>query len=536
MLKKELRSRKPEACTGAGEVPAVDQGKGDHRVGGVRLTIFKGLILSALVSVTLYGMLNRGLFGPEPWLAVAIAILSVLIAVRFMGVGYFADLTRPAWTLVGLLAALVAVKGLSLIWTVSPIETYGELLRSSVYLAVFALAATSLPSRLLVGPFVDSMSLIAGAVAGWGVLQKTNPTEFPPTSFDGVRVDSTLGYPNTVAVVLGMGIALGLGRMTGLKNPVARGLYATLILVLGAILYFTFSRGGMLSLGAGLVVLFIVGERRLQMLANLLLVLVPLAWLLVWARDLKTLFSYTSDDSLRAIEGAAFRTDFAIAILAAFVMQVGFAVLIGRYGLTPRVHRALGTAAVATVVVVAGIVGYSIVDRELSSGGFFNDSKKRIKKTEDVSQRLVSFGASDNRSKYWIVAWEEWKEHPLTGTGAGTFANSWLDNRPDSSRVKQVHNVYLEQGTETGVFAFLALLGFAVLLVLYASRAAWRASGEQRVLLSGLVAAVVVYLVSSGLEWHWYIPASTIFFFALAGATAKFASKPEWEALEEASV
>jgi hypothetical protein len=81
------------------------------------------------------------------------------------------------------------------------------------------------------------------------------------------------------------------------------------------------------------------------------------------------------------------------------------------------------------------------------------------------------------------------------------------------------------------VFAFLALVGFAVTLVGYSARAAWRSqAGERRLLLAGLVSALVVYLVSSVLEWHWYIPGSTLIFFFLAGITAKFASREDWDA------
>jgi hypothetical protein len=46
------------------------------------------------------------------------------------------------------------------------------------------------------------------------------------------------------------------------------------------------------------------------------------------------------------------------------------------------------------------------------------------------------------------------------------------------------------------------------------------------------MSALVVYLVSSFLEWHWYIPGSTLFFFLLAGITAKFACIEEWVAPE----
>jgi len=87
----------------------------------------------------------------------------------------------------------------------------------------------------------------------------------------------------------------------------------------------------------------------------------------------------------------------------------------------------------------------------------------------------------------------------------------------------------LEQGTETGVFAFLALLGFVAVLLGHAGRAAWRSdpSGEHRLLLAGLVSTLVIYLASSVFEWHWYMPASTLFFFILAAVAAKFASRTD---------
>ncbi len=140
--------------------------------------------------------------------------------------------------------------------------------------------------------------------------------------------------------------------------------------------------------------------------------------------------------------------------------------------------------------------------------------------------RLTSL-SSNSRANYWRVAWEEWKKHPLTGTGAGTFSYTWLENRPGFGGVKQVHNVYLEQGTETGIVAFLALVSFCTLLLMYTGWATLRAVGERQVLLAGLTAAVAVYLVSSALEWHWYIPASTIYFFVLAGVTVRLAAREE---------
>jgi hypothetical protein len=464
-------------------------------------------------------------------LPVAAAILGLVVITLFVA-EYFADVPRIAWVLIGLLAVLVAVKGLSLTWSISRTETVLELLRSSMYLATFALAAASLSSQRLVGPFIDGMSLIAGAVAGYGVLQKVSPVEYPANTTDGIRVGSTLEYANTVAVVLGMGIALGLGRMTQLKNPIVRGVYAALILVFGVILYLTFSRGGMLSLAAGLVVLFVVGGRRLQMLGSLLLIFGPLVWLVWEVQGLATFFDFVPEEAPRAADGYAFRTYLIIAVVQAFLLQTIYAFLVERYELVPVLRRVLGIVAIVAILAGAGTMGFLVVGEHQGSEEIVGAFTRKVEDTQDVQDRLTSL-SSNSRSTYWRVAWNEWKEHPLTGTGAGTFMYTWLENRPGFGGVRQVHNTYLEQGTETGIVAFLALVGFAAFLFGYAAWAAWRAAGERKVLLAGLTAATTVYLVSSALEWHWYIPPSTIYFFILAGVTIKLAAQAEQPSPDE---
>ena len=94
-----------------------------------RLSIFKTFLLVALVVITAYGMLNRGLFGEERWIPVAGVILAIMFVSLFVS-DFYQDMPRLGWMLVGLMAVLVAVKGLSMIWTISPTETIEELLRS----------------------------------------------------------------------------------------------------------------------------------------------------------------------------------------------------------------------------------------------------------------------------------------------------------------------------------------------------------------------------------------------------------------------
>jgi hypothetical protein len=488
------------------------------------LSAFKGFVLLLLLGLTAYGMFRRGLYPVELWSPVAAAVMGIFILTLFVR-GYYSEIPRIGWVLVGLLGGLVAIKGLSLIWTISRLETVQELLRSSMYLAVFVAALGAVSSLRRASAVTDGAILISVAVAGYGLLQKINPVDYPVTSTSGVRVDSTLQYPNTTALVVGMGALLALGRMTGVKNALARAIYAAMTLILFATLYLTFSRGGLLAAGVGIVALFVLSSNRLQMFANLVLVGGPLGWLYFRIQQLPELTRQGLDPAQRLDAGMAFRNDMLIALAAVFLLQLLYAALARRYELTPGTHRALGAGSLAAVVVAAGVAGYALVGEQVREQGLYDTFTGTVDDSGSgvldgalgVSGRLDNLSVG-HREAYWEVAWQEWRQHPLTGTGAGTFMYTWLQDRPIDTGVKQVHNLYLEQGTETGVFAFAAVVGFALLLAGHVVRGAWTASGERRVLLSALGAVTITYLFSSVFEWHWYIPASTLFFFILAGA------------------
>ncbi|MDP8900350.1 MAG: O-antigen ligase family protein, partial [Actinomycetota bacterium] len=531
---------------------------------------FKAFAGLSLVGATVFGLMGNGLYYDALWLPVAAGVLWLLFA-TVLARGFYGGVSPEGWVMISLLALLVLVKGLSMIWTISETETIKETLRASMYLATFAIvlaadaavprlgwalvvplavalgllwetpyrsalllllmaavvgasafARGSRPGYRQVGPMVDGLGLAVAAVAGYGLLQKAYPDDYEITSIDGYRADSTIGYPNTTAVLLGMGAVLALSRMTALRNPMLRGLYAVLLLGSLVTLYLTLSRGGIGSFVVGLGVLFVLGTNRLQMLANLLLVSLPGAW--VWWRiqDLGALLDPDAAAGRKVADGLALRDDLTLALIAAFVLQAAYAYLASRYELTDVARRllvaavgigaALTAAALAVVLITGGVGGAA---REI----FSNPDQQG-----NATQRLVSLGIGF-RADYWRAGWEAWLENPLTGTGAGTFQYTWLEARTGVQGVKQIHNLYLEQLTETGIFAFLALLAFVAVLLAYIVRAARRCrpEGEDRLLLSGLVAALVVYLVSSVLEWHWYLPAVTLFFFVLAASTVRLA-------------
>lgn len=509
--------------TGAGETPETGRGKG-----GRRLAVFKALALLALLAVTAYGMLDGGLYFTPQWLPVAAGILALaLLTLLFRD--YYKDVPRFGWVLVGLLGALVAIKGLSLIWTISESLTIQELLRSAMYLATFAVALAAVSYRSQVEPLVDGMFLVLTPVAGYGLLQKIDPAEYPIGGVAPGRLNSTLEYANTFAMVAALGVMLGLARLDSLRNPLARGAYAALLLGFCVALFFTFSRGGFVSLGLGLAVYLALTGDRLRGIANLLLLCAPLSWLLLRSRGHEALYQPAAAEEASLAAGGALLIDLIVAAVAAFGLQAIYAAVSNRYGIARETRRLLGVGAVAAVVLLAGAGGY-VAFGAFSDSGAPADSSGGEGAAPGVGERLTSLDSL--RYAYWKVGLEAWRERPLTGTGAGTFEYTWLQERPIDTGVKQIHNLYLEQGTETGVFAFAAMVGLAAGLPLYTAAAALRtpeggpggAGAGRRALLAGFTGAIAVYLSSSALEWHWYIPASTLFFFILAAVAVKYAS------------
>src|SRR5215217_616799 len=377
--------------------------KGDkYRRPGRLLAVFKGLVMLVLLAATAYGMLDAGLYRDELWLPVAAGVLALLFVTVFVR-GFYWDLPTVGILLVGLLSALVAVKGLSMVWTISETETIKEILRSSIYLATFLMTLAALISGRQVGPLMDVLVLVVGAVAGYGLLQKINPIEYPVQSLDGVRVDSTLAYPNTAAVILGMGVVLALARMSTLRNFLLRGLYAVLALSFLIALYLTVSRGGIGSLGIGLIVLFILGSGRLQMLANLLLLSLPGAWLWWQMQSLPGLLGRSVSRQERLADGTAFRNDLIVALLVAFVLQAGYAFVANRYELLPPARRWIGIMVGAGVVLAACVGAFVLVEGYGGIGAAYQTLFSNPNQTGNVGQRLVSLGIGF-REDYWRVA------------------------------------------------------------------------------------------------------------------------------------
>ena len=150
---------------------------------------------------------------------------------------------------------------------------------------------------------------------------------------------------------------------------------------------------------------------------------------------------------------------------------VGVALALGRL----RLARLLTAAAGLTLVLALALPAGSLADDLAERGG--------------------------DRPWYWHVAWQEARDAPLAGRGAGTFHLSWIEHRPIDASVQDAHSLYLETLAELGVVGLaLLLLALAPPLAVALRRASSPAAA----------AGYVAFLVHAGADWDWELPAVTV--------------------------
>jgi hypothetical protein len=116
---------------------------------------------------------------------------------------------------------------------------------------------------------------------------------------------------------------------------------------------------------------------------------------------------------------------------------------------------------------------------------------------------LFTFAGHD-RGRYWAAALDSFADHPLVGSGAGTFARMWLRYRHENLGVLDAHNLYLEVLSELGPIGLallVAMLGVPVF-------AAFRSRREPFV--AAATAAYCAFLVHAGVDWDWEMPVVTL--------------------------
>lgn len=464
-----------------------------------------------------HGLVGRG--------AVA-AMLAGPTALAFFAGGYFAGprlaATVVAWALAGtgvLIArpdsnarapggrrlAVVAL-GLFTAWTFlsatwAPIPgravQRGEiaLLYSGALLAATALLQTRERLRSI------EPALAAGAlfVILYGLSERFLPglLHFASTSYSQGRLEQPLTYWNAEGEVAAIGLVL-CARIAGdtSRQRGVRMAAAAACAPLGMALYLSLSRGALFAAVAGMATLVVVAPHREQLGAAVLCCsTAALAALAAVLLDL------TNQDGI----GLASRERHGLLALILLVGLTAAATLAERRLIdrtrigSLRLPRQAGrmTATLICAGLAVAIIAGAAQPTEGGPGGGAN--------------RLIATGSI--RYAYWRVAVDAFAAEPLHGVGAGGWAVEWLRDEPSAPPVQDAHSLPLQTLAELGIggagllVAFLVGMGLAARYVLRGDRA----------LVAGPIAACVVYVAHSPLDWDWEMPALTLIAVVLAG-------------------
>jgi hypothetical protein len=479
---------------------------------------FLGAAISFLIVAPLAA--SDGGYWPSAWSWTTLVFAWVaVVTLFFRDTLRISMLERVFLLAIGSFAAWI---GLSLLWTSSTPRTVLELERALAYLAML-FAAVVLVRRSAYRSLLGGTWAAIVLVCTYALATRLFPERlgvFDPIA--GYRLSEPLGYWNALGIFACLGALLALGFAARADSVAVRCVAAASLLVLLPTLYFTFSRASWIALGVGLASAILLDPRRLQLTAAAL-ALAPapaLGVVLAFRSDALTRLGVTVENASREGHKLAGLL-FALALLNGLI-ALGFAHAERHLVISSRVRQsyALVLAVVALIAVVASFARFgsppTIVKR-------VHDSilKPAPDTRQDLNKRLFNL-SSRGRVTGWKVARHDAAEHPVLGSGAGTFELYWLEHRPSQMKIRDAHSLYLETLAELGP------PGLAILCLALALPVAGAIRARRHALVPAALGAYVAYLLHAGVDWDWEMVAVTITAL-LCGTAALVRSRPDSE-------
>jgi tetratricopeptide (TPR) repeat protein len=417
----------------------------------------------------------------------------------------------------GGLAALTAWTWFALLWTDNSVHTVLEGLRMLAYLGAAA-ALLLVVRRETVPALLRGLLAAIALVATYGLGTRLFPDRLG--TYDPIstyRLSEPLGYWNGFGIFAAMGAVLALGLLARDRNLAVRCLAGAAFTILLTALYFTFSRGALISLAIALVAAFALDARRLQLAAALIVVGIPSAIAVVIGSSSDALTR--QDSPLSAATDQGREVALAVGLLALVAAgAVGTLAFVERRWTPPQIARR-GFAVILAALALAGLTAFLVrvggpVDLVERVHNQFTDPPEQ---PVDLTRHLFSFSGS-GRADFWEEAWNQYAANPGLGSGPGTYEQYWYEHRPYPYVLRDAHGLYIETLAELGP------VGLTLLLVVLGVPLIAAAGARGHPLTAGAFGAYVAYLTHAGVDWDWELVGVTV--PALACGIALLALRP----------
>jgi len=456
------------------------------------------------------------------WLGTATVLAATAaLAAALLGALPWPELDRAGLAFLALAGLFVLWNGASISWSLDPDRSWAYTNRGLVYLAFACLG-------LFVGALVPraprtvaaGLAVFLAGVIGWALLGKVVPSLFP----DGgrlARLRSPIGYWNALALLADMAVALGLWLAARREHRHAVRIAGAVLLYAAVVsILLAYSRAGVLvAIAVGAVWLALRPE-KLESLVACGLAAGAGGALAAWAVTRPGIAHDAQPYSTRVHDGAVFG---AVFVVGAVIVAFAAAALLRADAESPLTPKQRGEYVRVALIGVAVLAVLLFAGSTIKAGG--PGQWLRARAHEFTSQanvkespgRVTSF-SSNHRWAWWKESWSSFLEHPLDGTGAGSFV---LVHRPRRSTSLDVttepHNVPLQFLGETGLVGFLLFAGAGVAAALGTRATLRRLRDEERPAALALALGVLAYLLWSIVDFDWDFVAVTGPAFFLVG-------------------
>jgi O-antigen ligase len=483
--------------------------------------VLAGILALLPGAMVVYLAFNAGGYFPNTQALVTIVLLLVLAGWIGFAEEPFAGLSPLLVLAAAALAGFAAWTLLSGAWSNSTARALLEFNRALLYLAALVLFGLAIRQRRQLQWLVWGLAAGIVVVCAIAVTTRLLPNVWP---IDRNLANDRLSYPitywNALGLLASVGVIFCLQMATRARGPaLTRIAGAAAIPLLATTVYFTFSRGAILTGGIGIVAYLALARPRGAVSG--LVAAVPAAAVAVVVAYHADLLA-TEHPTTQAAVSQGHRVAWVLAACTIAAAVIRLALLRVDKGLA-GMRRVIepGTALVAAGGTLAVAVALALV---LGAPGWIGQQYDRFtsdapvsegtRAGSDLRQRLTSV-SSNGRLDYWGVSIDEFEKSKLEGQGGGTFQLAWERERDFPGTVVDAHGLYPETLGELGLVG-LALLATALLAILVGLAA--RIRGDRRTLYAALFAAVLAWALAAAVDWHWEMPVVTLWLFAAGGA------------------
>lgn len=493
-------------------------------------------LVVVLVALAALAMLGIDLFGLDAARTTELAIVTVAlgVAVAWLLTETIAPhAPKVAWAGLALLALLAVWSGISLLWSVTPGETWLWINRALAYALVVLLAFTC-----------GASSARAGERVGVGLLGAIAFTAFCalagrvlPAVFDeGVsvaRLAGPLGDPAALGLLCAIGGPLALAVCTDMTRGAAARLAGVTALWLQLVaLLLAASRGAVVALAIGIIIFAWLRRSGTGMVGWIAAALIAAAPAFALALTRSGLGENGIAQDARVDDGLVLGAVL-LAGLAA-VLAIGWALLLlERRETAPRsTPNPLGRRIAMVAAALAAVV--VILIAAMSDGGV-RGALERLGDDviDDPPVELAQpdrFGTpnADRRWDLWQEAAGIFSDRPVEGFGMGSFANEHLRYRDTPFPAATARSQPMTLLAEGGVIGTLLASG-AVLLLMIAAILRVRAlpDGRERTLAGAMAAGGAAWVFAGAWQTTLLAPAVTVPALLMLGTVAALAPDPD---------